>query len=295
MAKILAVGIATLDIINTVDHYPTQDSEIRAISQQRTRGGNATNTLVVLSQLGHQCDWAGVLIDETDSQLIRHDLSNYQINTEHCQLLHQGKMPTSYITLDQETGSRTIVHFRDCPEYDFAQFKTLNLANYDWIHFEGRNIEQTRLMLEHLKHHHPDIPCSLEVEKPRPAIASLFDLPNILLFSKDYVLSLGVDNPAMFLSNLSKPQMTSASCTWGSQGAWAIDTAQQIHHITQSCTQPIVDTLAAGDTFNAGLIHRLSMKNTIKEALNYASQLATHKCQQTGLANLMHSFQYQEH
>jgi ketohexokinase len=43
MAKILAVGIATLDIINTVERYPLLDGETRALSQHKTRGGNATN------------------------------------------------------------------------------------------------------------------------------------------------------------------------------------------------------------------------------------------------------------
>ncbi|MDO7667563.1 MAG: PfkB family carbohydrate kinase, partial [Pseudomonadota bacterium] len=77
MAKILAIGIATLDIINTVESYPDEDSEQRALSQHQTRGGNATNTLTVLSQLGHHCTWAGVLIDEPDSQVIQHDLSHH--------------------------------------------------------------------------------------------------------------------------------------------------------------------------------------------------------------------------
>ena len=49
MANILAVGIATIDIINRVNGYPHEDDEIRAISQSIRRGGNATNTLVVLS------------------------------------------------------------------------------------------------------------------------------------------------------------------------------------------------------------------------------------------------------
>jgi ketohexokinase len=49
------VGIATLDIINVVDTYPAENSEVRALSQQKVRGGNATNSLVVLSQLGYQC------------------------------------------------------------------------------------------------------------------------------------------------------------------------------------------------------------------------------------------------
>ena len=218
MAKILAVGIATLDIINTVEHYPLLDSETRALSQHKTRGGNATNTLAVLSQLGHQCYWAGVLIDETDSQLIRKDLALYNIDLSACQKNPNGKMPTSYITLDQQTGSRTIVHFRDCPEYSFASFKALDLAAYDWIHFEGRNIKETHLMLQYLKKHHPSIPCSVEIEKPHPDIVSLFHLTTVLLFSKDYVLKKGKKDPTNFLQTLKKPHDTIATCTWGRQG-----------------------------------------------------------------------------
>jgi hypothetical protein len=30
MAHILAIGIATLDIVNTLDGYPAEDSEVRA-------------------------------------------------------------------------------------------------------------------------------------------------------------------------------------------------------------------------------------------------------------------------
>ena len=294
MAKILAVGIATLDIINTVVRYPIEDSEIRAVSQKKTRGGNATNTLAVLSQLGHQCHWAGVLVDETDTQLIRHDLAQYNIDTQACQQVDNGKMPTSYITLDQHTGSRTIVHFRDCPEYSFSSFKTLDLTAYDWIHFEGRNIAQTRLMLQYLKQHHPDIPCSLEIEKPRPNITSLFDLADVLLFSKDYVVSQGMQSPADFLLSLTKPHATLASCTWGSQGAWLIDVSGILHHSTVLSDKPIADTLAAGDTFNAGLIHSLSIKTPPHQALDYAVQLAHHKCQQSGLANVILSFNYKE-
>ena len=294
MAKILAVGIATLDIINTVERYPLLDGETRALSQHKTRGGNATNTLAVLSQLGHQCYWAGVLIDETDTQLIRKDLALYNIDISGCQKAANGKMPTSYITLDQQTGSRTIVHFRDCPEYSFASFKALDLAAYDWIHFEGRNITETRLMLQYLKKHHPSIPCSLEIEKPRSDIASLFHLTTVLLFSQDYVLKKGKQDPADFLQTLKKPHDTIATCTWGRQGAWLIDDSGTVHNTKPSNNSNIIDTLAAGDTFNAGLIHALCIKNSQHQALDYAAQLAEHKCHQSGLAGLTLTFNYQE-
>jgi ketohexokinase len=285
MAHILAVGIATLDIINTVEAFPTEDAEVRALSQQQSRGGNATNTLSILSQLGHNCAWAGVLIDEPDSHTINNDLQKHKIDTTHCRTLSEGKMPTSYITLNQQSGSRTIVHHRDCPEFSFDDFNTIDLSNYDWLHFEGRNIAETVLMLEHCKHYFPDLPCSVEIEKPRTDISRLFALADVLLFSKHYAESQGFNNADDFLNSLTLNVL--ASCAWGEQGAWLITQDKQLIHSPAFQPDTVVDTLGAGDTFNAGLIHSLIDQQSEQTALNFACQLAGHKCGQLGL-NITH-------
>lgn len=288
MAKILAIGIATLDIINTVKSYPDEDSEVRVSSQRQSRGGNATNTLSVLSQLGHQSHWAGILIDEPDTQLILNDLSFYQIDTSACKRLTTGKMPTSYITVSQKTGSRSILHHRDCPEYSFDDFKAIDLSQFDWVHFEGRNVDDTRLMLQHIKTHHPDLYCSLEIEKPRAGIEPLFELPSILMFSQHYANSHGFDTPDSLLKSL--PADITATCTWGEAGAWAITADGTISHNQAFSQDKVIDTLGAGDTFNAGLIHSLINHSDLKQALSYACLLAAHKCSQHGFANLLCNF-----
>ena len=284
MANILAVGIATLDIINTVESYPAEDGELRALSQRQARGGNATNTLSVLSQLGHHCFWAGVIIDEPDVQLIKQDLASFNIDFSACTVLNSGKMPTSYISLSKETGSRTIVHHRDCPEFSFADFQKIDLQQFDWVHFEGRNVDETLNMFKWLKQHHPDLPFSLEVEKPRGNIKSLFDYPQILMFSQQYALANGYETASALLQSL--PPTISASCTWGQLGAWAINNATIVHSPSQPPAN-IIDTLGAGDTFNAGLISALLQQKTIKQALTQACQLAGRKCGQLGFANLI--------
>ena len=63
MARILAIGTAALDFIFSLDHYPQEDADLHALNLRVDRGGNAANTLVVLSQLGHSCTLAGVLAD----------------------------------------------------------------------------------------------------------------------------------------------------------------------------------------------------------------------------------------
>lgn len=282
MATILAIGIATLDIINTVDSYPDEDSELRAVAQTQTRGGNATNTLTILSQLGHQCHWGGVLINESDSQFILDDLAASNINISACKHLPTGKMPTSYITVSQQTGSRSIVHHRDCPEFSFDDFKRIDLSQFDWIHFEGRNIDDTLLMLQHLKQHYPNIPCSVEIEKPRPNIEQLFEYATVLMFSQHYSHAKGFESATDLLNSLNN---ITATCTWGEQGAWAVDKSG-IHHSKAKIPTTIIDTLGAGDTFNAALIHSLIDNNDLQHALDNACKLASHKCGQYGFANL---------
>ena len=74
MSHILIVGIATLDIINIVDHYPVEDEEIRALSQRIECGGNAANTASILAQYGHKIEFAGTLADEPDGHRIQNQL-----------------------------------------------------------------------------------------------------------------------------------------------------------------------------------------------------------------------------
>ena len=288
MASILAVGITTLDIINTVSSYPAEDDEIRALSQQQVRGGNASNTLTILSQLGHQCSWAGTLIDDADNQVIKQDLQQHHIDISACHVLTQGKIPTSYITVNQQTGSRTIVHHRDCPEFSFASFKKIDLSHFDWLHFEGRNITDTVLMLAYCKHYYPTLSCSIEIEKDRPNIEQLFEFADILLFSKKYATCQGFNDASHFLTSLKLNCLM--SCTWGEQGAWILSKSNELFHQAALPAQQIIDTLGAGDTFNAGLIHALINDFSIEYALNFACQLAGAKCGQSGLTNLMTHF-----
>jgi ketohexokinase len=288
MGQILAVGNATLDIINVVDDYPREDQEVRAIAQQLHRGGNACNTLAVLSQLGHACNWAGTLADEPDAAAIRADLDEHHIDYSAVYTAEHGKVPTSYISLSRHNGSRTIVHYRDLPEYHFADFARIDLSRFDWLHFEGRNVTELKLMMAHARRAQPNLPLSLEVEKPRDGIEELFGLADLLLFSKEYALHNGSHDAESFLRQIAaqKREIT-ASCTWGEKGAWAIDYAGRLFHAPAFPPSLVIDTLGAGDTFNAGMIDQMLRGHPVELSLIEASRLAGKKCGRYGLKGLL--------
>lgn len=286
MSAILAIGIATLDIINTTDGYPAEDAEVRAVSQRVSRGGNATNTLVVLSQLGHRCTWGGVWVNEPDGQRILEDLSYYRIDMSKCRVVSNGKVPTSYIILNQRTGSRTIVHYRNLPEFSLADFQRIDLGQFDWLHFEGRTVAETARMLQWARQLCPTLPISVEIEKPRPQIEQLFNA-DVLLFSQVFAEYQGYTEASTFLQAM-RQQAPQASlvCAWGTAGGYVLTTTGTFLHSPAYPPAQVIDTLGAGDTFNAGIIDGLCRKQDLATALNQACRLAGKKCGQVGLAGV---------
>ncbi|WEJ63331.1 PfkB family carbohydrate kinase [Thiomicrorhabdus lithotrophica] len=286
MSKILGIGNAVLDIILTVDHHPKEDEELRAQNKQIETGGNVNNTLYVLNQLGHSTDICTTLAADSEAKQLISGLKARNISTEHTQKFIKGRTPTSFVTLNAQNGHRTIVHYRDLPEISFDFFAKIEIEEYDWLHFEGRNTSQLPGMLNIAKTFLTYQPISLEVEKPREGIEALFSSVNLLIFSHHYAKAKGFKNGQALLESLELPSVNIV-CTWGTDGAWLKPINGSIEHIEAEVVNSAIDTLGAGDTFNAALIHSLIEKNTLRDAVIFASELAAKKCRQSGLDNLL--------
>lgn len=288
MARVLGIGIATLDIVNFVDHYPVEDEELRAVDREIRRGGNATNTLVVLSQLGHRCAWAGVLAQDIESEVIDADLRSYQIERANRQRTVEGCSPVSYIMANRSNGSRTIVHYRNFPELSFDDFAVIDLSAYDWLHFEGRNVGATRQMLNLAADRgFPNERISVEIEKDRQGIETLFSGPGVLLLSRAFARSKGMKSAEATLTwARSLAADADLVCTWGIQGAWCLTRNQDRFRSPGVAVARVVDSVGAGDTFNAAVIHNRLAQRSWHDTLAAANRLAARKCAQVGFAGL---------
>lgn len=295
MAKVLGIGNCVLDIILSTDHYPTEDSEMRVSKRNFSTGGNVANSLSVLSQLSHETAICCTLAEDENAKILRRSLQQKRISTEFIQSFIKGETPSSYITLNEANGSRSILHYRDLAETSFDHFAKIEIEDFDWLHFEARNMDNLPGMLNIAKTFLTTQPISLEVEKNRPGIETLIPLANVVFFSKAYALANQFDSAHDLLESMKKtaPQST-LICSWGEQGAWFCGPNGEVKHQAATLVPQVVDTLGAGDTFNAGVIHSLLHADKLEDAIKAGTQLAARKCQQYGFEHLLKPIQKQQ-
>jgi ketohexokinase len=287
MSRILCCGIVALDIINLVSHYPAEDEELRASGQERRSGGNAANTAQVLGQLGHEVGLIATVANDQNGDFLLQKLTASGIDTSACPRL-PGSTPTSYITLNRQNGSRTIIHYRQLDELTAEQFPAIPPRQYDWLHFEGRNVPQLIRILKGLHQAGKPCPLSLEAEKPRKGIESLFALVDVIMFSRDFAVQAGFSDAQGFLTH--QQQRTPGkllTCTWGSAGVWHCNGDGPLIHTPAISGIEVIDTIGAGDTFNAGLIHACLQHDSPGQAVAHANRLAAAKIGQQGFDDLL--------
>ncbi|WP_038053171.1 carbohydrate kinase family protein [Thioalkalivibrio sp. ALJ1] len=284
MARILATGIVTLDHTLDVAAFPVEDDEVRALSSTSQPGGNATNTALLLAQFGHRSELASVIAEDATGEALRERLQSAGLAVDHC-VRRSGVTPTSHILRSRANGTRTIVHYRDLPELQVDDVASIPWSEYDWLHFEGRNPEALATIISGARQSIFDQPISLELEKARPGLDECLEYADVLMLSRDWAATMA-DTPEAALRLLARrfPDRL-VTLTAGSAGAW-IAARGEIRHCAPTPGLRVVDSVGAGDTFNAGLIHALVSGEPPEQALTAAVRLAERKLNQVGLDGL---------
>ncbi|XP_052341765.1 ketohexokinase isoform X2 [Oncorhynchus keta] len=285
--KILCIGLVCLDIINVVDKYPEEDTDTRCLSQRWQRGGNASNSCTVLSLLGAPCAFMGSLAPGHVADFIVGDFLRRGVDISSVAWQREGETPCACCVVCPPRGSRTVVlSDTNLPDVSAADFSKVDFSQYKWIHWEGRNAEEQVKMIQQVELSNNTLPqqhritVSVEIEKTREPLYQLFHYGDVVFVSKDVAMHFGFHSAASALNGLYHRVKKGAVliCAWAEKGADAMGPDGIVVHSDAFPPEALVDTLGAGDTFNASVIYTLSNGGGVQEALTFGCQVAGRKC-----------------
>ncbi|XP_008319449.1 ketohexokinase isoform X2 [Cynoglossus semilaevis] len=297
--KILCVGLVCLDIINVVDKYPEEDTDSRCLSQRWQRGGNASNSCTVLSLLGAPCAFMGSLSAGPVANFITSDFSSHDIDVSGVVWQLKGQTPCACCVVCLSSGSRTVVlSDTNLPDVTAEDFTKVDLTQFKWIHWEGRNAEEQLKMIQRVDKYNSSLPqqqriaVSVEIEKTREPLYQLFPHGDVVFVSKDVARQFGFHSAEDAVKGL-YPRVKQGAvliCAWAEQGADALGPDGIVVHSDAFPPETVVDTLGAGDTFNAAVLYTLSNGGTLQEALTFGCKVAGRKCGFHGYDNIGECF-----
>ena len=318
---ILSVGLAAVDFVAVVDHFPVPDEKMRSSSLIVEGGGNAANTAAAIGRLGiADVSLVTAVGDDANGNTIVEGLKDYFIGTDSIERF-EGCSPFSYILTTDIDGdnTRTVVHQPADGDMSIDFVEKLDLEKVTAVHFDLRYPKAAMILAERCAK--AGIPYSVDVERPREGLEEILSQATVVICNSNYCDTvLGKDEKETDVAaRLRKvvadqaPKAQIAVQTLGSKGSCLIRMGEHdkktgtilkdkkdkslpvveekkgVLYCSALKGVTVVDTTGAGDSFQGGLISALwasgelpTDTKALGHALRIASRVAGKKVEKPG-------------
>ena len=282
MASGLFVGLATLDLLYSVEALPQANQKIVALDSAIAAGGPAANAAVTFAHLGNSASLLAAIGTHPIADLIRADLEQHAVRVIDLSPDRVDAPPASSILVTQATGDRAVVSLNAVRR----QVRTADLW-LDWLDrvdvvlIDGHQMELSAAIAPAARAR--SIPVVVDAgswksgfEQVLPQVdyaicSANFQPPNCSTIAEtfSYLAAQGISNMAVTRGR--------ESIVWRQpdcSGEIAVPTVEAI------------DTLGAGDVFHGAFCHFI-LQGDFQQALSKAASVAAHSCQFFGTRRWM--------
>jgi sulfofructose kinase len=272
-ARVVCIGIATLDSIALVDRLPTAGERMPAREARVAGGGVAATAAVTLARLGVPVAFVGRVGDDSAGVLVADGLAREGVDTSGLRVV-AGRTPVTLVFVEAGSGERTLVpDTRGLPPIELTDADTVRCAEAEWIH-----VDQTG---------HPTL-ARLRERGLRTRVS--FDGGNV---DRDFDLGqvdLYAPTERALLARYAQRSIgdaIAAACaegpdlvvvTRGESGSVASGSPPAALIETPGFETEVVSTLGAGDAFHGALLAALLDARPLPDALRWANAAAALSC-----------------
>ena len=280
----LFLGLATLDLIYLADKPPGENQKVVASDCTIAAGGPATNAAVTFGYLGNAAIWAGVLGTHAIAQLIKNDLTKYNVRIVDLAPGRSDSPPVSSIIVTQGTGGRSVISINATKSQVDSQ--TINpdiLTSVDIILIDGHQIPASTEIAQLAKS--KNIPIVLDGGSWKPGLEEILPFVEWAVCSENFYPP-NCDNSDKVFAYLSAAGITNIAITRGEKPILYLNDGKygslEIPQIQAA------DTLGAGDIFHGAFCHYI-LQNSFIDSLTAASKIASHSCKFFGSRDWMNN------
>ncbi|MBN1494472.1 carbohydrate kinase family protein [Candidatus Peregrinibacteria bacterium] len=279
---LVAIGGATVDHLNVVEHFPEKDQKIVPLWSSLQGGGQAATAVAAAAKLGLKTAMVGTVGEGPIGEFAMETLKKEGVDTS-LMVQQKGKAPAlSSIIIEDKIGSRTIVadrgQVKNLPlnEEMYEAIKNCKVVHSD-AHFPEENMELIKFARKN------GIPVCIDAEPHTPNHREFAKLADIFIVSRRFVENQFGHDYERALKEYINNGAKIAVVTLGKYGAIGVQKEDmEIYSVPEYVVEPVVDTTGAGDVFHGAFLYAWLQKWDFKKIMKFSNVCASLKCLKIG-------------
>jgi len=276
-------GLNAVDHFIVVPKYPSFDTKTRLLSHRLSAGGQTATAMVALQRLGFKTAYAGRFGSDPEGQFGLKTLQDEGVNTDYAEVVEGSATQIAFITIEENTGERTIVWDRDdrlaykpeeAPRNFGLQGRVLHLDAHDppACVRVAQDAKQAGTLI------------SADIDNVYDGLPGLLPYIDILLGSKEFPHRVtGIADPMEALVELQNRYGSGiVGMTLGDQGAVIYCEGQFLKSPAYTAPGGCKDTTGAGDAFRGGFLYGMLTGEDIETSMKLGNAVAAMKCSALG-------------
>ncbi len=271
-AQVVFVGVATLDALALVPHYPAANERVVATAISYAGGGPAATAAVAAARQGVAAAFVGAVGADPAGRTVLDGLRAEGVDVSGVTVTDAAPTGQSVVVVDHSTASRAISNL-PAPAPVLSGQATELIGAAEWVHADHVGWPALAPLL-------PDRRWKLSVDAgyavPGVSVSGvdLYVPTTESLASRHHLTVTDVD--ALLDAALAEGARTVVA-TAGAAGSYAATRDGQRYRAVSAAAE-IVSTLGAGDVFHGALVAAYTLGMALPEALPYANTVAALSC-----------------
>jgi sugar/nucleoside kinase (ribokinase family) len=276
-------GLNAVDHLIVVPKYPEFDTKTRLLAHRLSAGGQTATAMVSLKRLGLNTAYAGRFGSDPEGHFGLQTLKDEGVNIDHAQMIEGASTQIAFITIEEQSGERTIVWDRDDRLAYQPDEAPLDFGSQGRVlHLDAHDPRACVRVAQDAKRAGTII--SADIDNVYEGLPELLPYIDLLLGSKEFPQRVtGIEDGRRALVELqNRFGSVMTGMTVGDQGAVIYCCGQFLESRAYPAPGGCKDTTGAGDAFRGGFLYGMLTGEDIETSMKFGNAVAAMKCSKLG-------------